>query len=151
MVITIKVPVVPVAQPRAKATSRGGHAAVYSPTTIKNSDGTSKPHPIVAFKATVRHALALHFTGSPLTGPLSISEEFVFPRPEKLLKKKSPQGRIPHTTKPDRDNLDKGVLDAMKGLLFMDDKQIFEGTISKWYAAIGEQAHVKIVITELAG
>ncbi len=54
-----------------------------------------------------------------------------------------------HTGRPDRDNLDKAVLDAMKGLIFRDDAQVCAGTIEKWIAAGDEQPHVTIVIEEL--
>jgi Holliday junction resolvase RusA-like endonuclease len=29
--------------------------------------------------------------------------------------------RLPHTSKPDRDNLDKAVMDALKGIAWIDD------------------------------
>jgi Holliday junction resolvase RusA-like endonuclease len=143
----IYVPSVPVAQPRVKATSRCGRAGVYTPTTIKNADGTKKPHPIVQFKHEVKEACRKEYQDAPLKGPLEVNVTAVFPR--KNFPKKQGGGRVYHTAKPDRDNLDKAILDAMKGIIFEDDKQVCRGSISKVYAAIDEQPHVEVIVVEL--
>ena len=114
--LELRVPAVPVAQPRVRAAARFGKATMYTPTKIKAADGTKKDHPIVAFKATVRMAFERKFSGSPFVAPLRVDCCFVMPRPQKLMRKSDPPGRIPHAQKPDRDNLDKAVLDALKGL-----------------------------------
>ncbi|MEM9588985.1 MAG: RusA family crossover junction endodeoxyribonuclease, partial [Planctomycetota bacterium] len=102
--IRIYVPAVPVAQPRPRATIRGFHAAVYTPSK----------HPVEAFKATVRMAAADVMRGrAPLQGPLRVDAEFVFPRPRNRVWKTKPMPRERHTKKPDRDNLDKAALDAL--------------------------------------
>ena len=54
-----------------------------------------------------------------------------------------------HSSKPDRDNLDKAVMDALKGLAWIDDSQVCQGEIQKWIAAGDEQPHALILITEL--
>lgn len=41
---------------------------------------------------------------------------------------------IPHLIKPDRDNLDKYVLDCMTGIVFADDCQVYDGRISKYWS-----------------
>ncbi len=138
------VPAVPVAQPRAKASSFGGHTRMYTP----NKTSTGKDHPIAAFKATVRMAYRQACSLAPHAGPVAVSIVFVLPRPSRLSRKKDPPGRLPHVIKPDRDNLDKAVLDALKGHLFIDDCQVYCGTLSKWYAAKDEQPHVEIEIVK---
>ena len=149
-VIEFIVPAVPVAQPRARATSRGGHASVYSQTTIKNQrTGESRPHPIVAFKATVRMMESAAYTGPPMLGPLRVDVLAVFPRHGTKIWKKKPMPRYRHIEKPDRDNLDKAVLDSLKGIMWRDDCQICDGRIQKWRASGDEQPHVKVTITEL--
>lgn len=145
--ITLRIPCVPVAQPRIKATSRGGHAAVYTPTTIRNSDGTKKPHPIVLFKATLRQVASAAYMGASLEGPLLVNVVAVFPRPK--LPRSAGSGRLRHTKKPDRDNLDKAILDGLRGIIFRDDRQVCDGRIVKVVAAVGEQPHVEIEIVVL--
>ena len=148
--IRMTVNAVPVAQPRARATSRGGHASMYSPTTVKTTTG-KKAHPILAFKSAVRaSAFAKGFDGTNLMdAALRVDCCFIFPRPLKLQRKKSPTGRIPHMIKPDRDNLDKAVLDSLTGLVWVDDCQVFSGLVEKYYGAKGEAPHVSIVITKV--
>lgn len=138
--IEIYVPAVPVAQPRARATTINGSARMYE---------AKKSHPIHAFKATVRHAALQAYSGPPLEGPLCLSAVFVFPRPKRLVWKKRDMPREPHDIRPDRDNCDKGLLDALKGLLFVDDAQVCDGSIRKVYAAGDEQPHVLVTIERL--
>ena len=137
--ITIYVPSVPVAQPRPRATVRGNHATVY------HAAG-----PVDAFKASVRMAASSEYDGPPLTGPLCVNIVFVLPRPKRLIWKKRPMPREWHASKPDRDNLDKAVLDALSGLLWVDDCQVCDGRIQKYIASGDEQPHVSIRITELS-
>jgi Holliday junction resolvase RusA-like endonuclease len=148
--LRIRVPAVPVAQPRARATQgRNGHARVHEVTTIKNADGSRKAHPIVAFKATVRLAVERAYQGPPLTGPLRVDVTAVFPRPNSMIWKTKLMPRERHIKKPDRDNLDKAVLDSLKDLLWVDDCQVCAGEIEKWIAAGDEQPHVEITITRI--
>jgi Holliday junction resolvase RusA-like endonuclease len=59
--------------------------------------------------------------------------------------------RTYHAKKPDRDNLDKAVMDALKGLAWIDDSQVCDGRIIKLIAAGDEQPHVEIRIISLGG
>ncbi len=136
--LSIHVPAIPVAQPRVKATTINGYARVYNPRG-----------PVDVFKSTVQMAIGSAYHGKPLEGPFGVSIVFVFPRPASMMWKRKPMPRVRHTGRPDRDNLDKAVLDAMKGLIFRDDAQVCAGTIEKWIAAGDEQPHVTIVIEEL--
>jgi Holliday junction resolvase RusA-like endonuclease len=147
--ISVKVPAIPVAQPRAKASTFGGHVKIYTPTSIKNPDGTRKPHPIAAFKATVRMAFQKAYSGAPLAGPLRCDCLFVMPRPKNLIWKTRSMPRLPHISKPDRDNLDKAVMDALKGLAWFDDCQVCDGQIQKFIAGGYEQPHVVITVSEV--
>ncbi len=145
--IQFTVPAIPVAQPRPRASSFGGHVRVHEVTHIKGVNGR-KPHPIAAFKATVKMAAAQAYKGPPLAGPLRIDLVFVFPREQSKVWKSRPMPRYRHVVKPDRDNVDKAVLDSLKGLLFVDDSQVCDGRIEKWRASGDEQPHVEITITE---
>lgn len=140
IVVRFNVPCVPVAQPRPKATIRAGHAAVY---------GAASSHPIHAFKASVRMAAQQAHHGAPLSGPVSLLALFVFPRPTARVWKSKPMPREPKTTKPDVDNLVKGLQDALNQLLFADDAQITDCRVQKCIAAGDEQPHVEIEVSEI--
>lgn len=146
--IHITVPAVPVAQPRVKATSRGKHAGVYTPSTIGKGDD-KRPHPIAAFKATVRLAAQEQYHRRPMDGAVRVDVLFVFPRQSARIWKTKPMPRYRHIIKPDRDNLDKAVLDSLSGLIFADDCQACSGTIDKWHASGDEGPHCVITITPL--
>lgn len=139
------VPSLPVAQPRPRATmAHGGRGArIHEVTHIKNKEtGERKPHPIAAFKATVRlAALQVHFA-APITSPLKVSLIFVFP-----MKKKA---RAWKPTKPDCDNLAKSVLDALNGLMFKDDSQVVELHVQKFHGSQFEQPRAMISIEDAA-
>lgn len=68
---------------------------------------------------------------TPLTGPLSVDLFFYLPRPAGV-----PQDQMWCDRKPDRDNLDKSVLDALtRAKMWKDDCQVCDGSIKKSYAA----------------
>lgn len=138
------VPGIPVAQPRVKAFSRGDRTGVYTPT--KTASG--KSNGIAEFKAAIKLA-ASQFRGELLTGPLRVDIECVFPRPVNMVWKKRPMPRCRKVTKPDKDNCEKAICDALTGVLWVDDNQVCDGRTSKWHAAGGEDPHVKITVISL--
>ena len=107
----------------------------------------------LAVASCASHALA----GVRLEGPLQVDIVAVFPRPKYLLKlhgrgplKGAPvhsPGRIWHDKKPDRDNIDKGILDGLKAY-WGDDCQVCCGEVLKVYAAMDELPHVEVRISE---
>src|SRR5690606_28628451 len=105
--------------------------------------------PIHSFKATVRMAAQAAYNGPPLECPVRCDVTFVFPRQQNKVWKTRDMPRYWHTKKPDRDNLDKAVMDALSGLLWRDDCQVCYGTIQKYHAAGDEQPHVEILVSEL--
>ena len=134
MIVQFIVPGIPIAQPRARATAIGGHARMYE----------SKSHPVAAFKAACRLAARAAYDGPPFDCPLVVDIDFVFPRSKSQIWKKQSMPRMWHTKKPDRDNCDKAVLDALNGILWIDDCQICRGTIAKYIAAGNEQPHALV-------
>lgn len=54
-------------------------------------------------------------------------------------------GKMRPTMKPDNDNIAKSVLDALNGLAYVDDKQIVELKVNKYY---GAEAYVYVKLTE---
>lgn len=69
-----------------------------------------------------------------LETPLRVDIDFVFPRPKRLWRKRDRDGLIWCPHKPDRDNLDKAVLDALKGIIWEDDCLPVAGLLQKFYA-----------------
>lgn len=139
MQIEFTVPAVPVAQPRAKATAINGMARMYE---------AKKSHPIHEFKATCRLACDAVYRDAPLTAPLFVTMEFVFPRPAAKQWKSKPMPREWKASKPDVDNLAKSVFDALNGILWADDSQIVRCTIAKVIAKGDEPPHVYVFATD---
>lgn len=132
--IAFIVPCLPVAQPRAKATTINGKARMYE---------AAKSHGIHDFKATCRMAADKAYQGPPLDGPLQAHIVCIFSH-------KTQRTRKPKDTKPDCDNLAKSCLDALNGRLYRDDGQIVRLTVEKWHANGVEQPRVEIVIERLS-
>lgn len=145
--LTFFVQGLPAGQPRVKATRRGNHAGVYTPTKIKNAKtGKTKAHPAYTWKLAIR-AFIRKLPPQPLwDGPLRVDLTFYFPRPAShfrsngTLKPNAPKW---HVSKPDRDNSDKLVLDALtfkkldhesaEAGLWADDNIVCDGRVQKLY------------------
>lgn len=121
---------------------------MHNVTHIKQADGTRKPHPIVAYKATVKHAASEAVT-QPLEGPVAMFVTYILPRPKGKIWKRKRMIREYHTSKPDLDNLDKGTMDALKGLAWRDDAQVCMLDSRKFIASGEESPRVLIEINEL--
>jgi Holliday junction resolvase RusA-like endonuclease len=61
-------------------------------------------------------------------GPVIMDLFFYLPRPKSL-----PKRVVHHLKKPDKGNLEKGVEDALKGLIWRDDSQVIDGRVRKQY------------------
>jgi Holliday junction resolvase RusA-like endonuclease len=63
---------------------------------------------------------------------------FSIPKSDSKAKRKAKLGGlIQHTSKPDLDNLEKGVLDSMSGVLFSDDRKVVKLQSEKRWAEKG--------------
>lgn len=86
----------------------------------------------------------------PAEGPLEVRIRFLLPRPQRLLKKNSPKGRVRCTCKPDIDNAVKAVLDALTDAgVWRDDTQVAELITGKHYAAMNELPGAEIEVSTL--
>jgi Holliday junction resolvase RusA-like endonuclease len=130
---------IPKAQPRPRAFARRMGAKFVARVY---ESGTAE-----GWKGEIALAARAHTPAAPLTGPLRLDVDFFLPRPQSLMRKKDPDGPIPHTAKPDRDNLDKAVMDCLKSLgFFVDDAQVCAGEPRKFYAAKGATPGARIVL-----
>ena len=118
---------VPKAQPRPRMTARGH---VYNPGS---ADGWKEE-----IKAAFRPVLK-----PTIEGPVRLIVKFSMPMPKGMeVKKGFP---MPHTKKPDKDNLEKAVMDALTAAkVWKDDAQVFESLTGKYYT--GEKIGAKIIV-----
>lgn len=136
--ITRRVYGMPKAQPRPRAFApKSGKARVYDPGTAEHWKGQ----------------VALAFqdcSDQRLSGPLEIRMTFLIARPVRLMKKSDDYGMIPHTMKPDIDNLSKAVMDTLTQIgLWEDDKQVVKITAEKYYHGKASRPGALISIAEL--
>jgi Holliday junction resolvase RusA-like endonuclease len=141
--VAFVVPSVPVAQPRQR------HRIVAANGKSFVSNYTPTASPVNAFKTAVQFAAAAVYSGDPLAGPLRLTVQFIFPRPERLTKKRSENPRVWAPKKPDVDNLIKSFCDALNGRLWIDDAQVVSVSARKKFAAASEQPCVEAEVTEL--
>lgn len=111
--IAVFVPGKPVPQPRHRVAVRGRYATAYIP----------RDHPVHKWKRHVE-AWAVERLKTweideawDMAGAFNVNATFFLPRP-KSNKTPYPKG------KPDLDNLLKGVMDALTGVLWSDDSQV---------------------------
>lgn len=136
MALELFIPGTPKAQPRTRAMSLNGRVRVYDPGTAEG------------WKSQIAQGLQPYLTGHPLDCPVSIDAVFLMPRPKRLMRKKDSADRIPFTAKPDRDNLDKALLDTLVQIGFLrDDSLVYTGTISKYYCGRDEIPGLWLKIT----
>ena len=127
----------PKATPRMKAFVKGKRAGVYDPGGAND------------WKALVFMQAKKYCPPQPIDGGVRCDITFYMPRPKKFDSKKYPGGLIPHTSKPDRDNLEKAVLDALTNVgMWRDDSQVYRGEVIKWYHGKGGVAGCRICIRE---
>lgn len=125
----------PKGQPRPRAFSRGGKARVYDPGTAEG------------WKGQIALAAREYLPAQPIDVPVRVAVTFYFPRPARLLRKKDPDGFIPHTAKPDADNVAKAVLDCLTTVgMWRDDALVMSLVAEKFYAARGKPSGALIQI-----
>jgi len=87
---------------------------------------------------------ALEDAPTPFSGPVRLECEFYMPRPKRL---KKDQIKVPHTKRPDADNILKSTQDALQmSSVVTDDSVFYHVTGVKYYADPDMQACAKIRI-----
>lgn len=132
---------VPVAQPRQR------HRIVTTGDRTFAQNYTPARDPVNAFKASCQIAASMALT-SPLTGPVQLWLSFIFPRPKSLTRKRGANPRVWKASKPDADNLQKSLCDALNGIAWVDDSQICWVTAQKLIASADELPRVIVRINE---
>lgn len=131
----------PVGQPRIQVT-KSGHA--YTP---------DKKGRLKAWKSAIRSTWT-SLQAWKFDGPTYVGITFLFPRPKSMKDKRD--CRIRYTQRPDRDNTDKTVLDALTDApkehfegAWADDKIVCDGPIRKFWCARDETPGAIIDIRSL--
>lgn len=132
--IRFRVDGIPIAQPRQRhriIQSRSGTAFVHNYTPAKS--------PVADFKARVAWAARQVYRGEPLTVPVRVEILAIFPAASSF---KAAQRRqiqsgdlIPYTGRNDWDNLGKSICDALNGVLWDDDRRIYDGRVGRYYGS----------------
>lgn len=138
----------PAGEPRARGVNRGRHAGVYK----KDTPASAAWREMLCIAAEPKRPTV------EIERPVIVDISFWMPRPKGLPSRlrgviTPAQWRtgdaFPHPSKPDRDNLDKLVLDTLTQLGFWaDDALVFSGTIMKWYAGAGQRPGAMVRIRE---
>ncbi|WP_155286078.1 RusA family crossover junction endodeoxyribonuclease [Lacticaseibacillus zhaodongensis] len=111
--------------------------------------GTYDPPKSKAYKNLVKRYALHDYSGEPLTKPVFVGMRIYRPIQKSGSKKLHAQkesGAIRPAVKPDIDNVFKAVTDAMTGIVWVDDNQIVETRISKFYST---DPRVEVEIKEI--
>jgi|LGOV01.1.fsa_nt_gb Holliday junction resolvase RusA-like endonuclease len=86
------------------------------------------PAKTAEFKAFAKTVIAQYAPPILLKGAIKLELKFFMQRPQSL-----PAKVMHHIKKPDHDNLIKTICDAMEGLIYVNDSQIYDDHITKEY------------------
>jgi Holliday junction resolvase RusA-like endonuclease len=124
--VTLTIPGPPYPKKRHRHATIRGKTRPFNPATNER------------FESVVRQIAAPHFPG-PLTGPVRVDIVAVFAPPRSWSKRKVAEHmHRPHTQKPDRDNLEKAVLDGLNRIAFADDAQVADGRTRKVWGPVAQ-------------
>lgn len=136
MTITFFVAGDPKPQPRQR------HRAFKMGGRIVTQNYTPSGAPVNTWKDLIALTARDLLPETPLSGPLRVDATYRFRRPKSHFRTGKYSGQLRpdapyyHTTKPDRDNLDKAFLDIMTQIGFWrDDAQVVDGAVRKIYSS----------------
>lgn len=133
---TFTIELEPIGKGRPKFSSRGGFGRAYTPA--KTRDWTRRASELFARAWSPQEPLERGVA-------VGVNITAIFPRLKKHSAKKWSSDRIPKTSKPDKDNIEKITLDAM-GSILTDDAQVTEGRTAKYWGAVGELPRLEVEV-----
>jgi Holliday junction resolvase RusA-like endonuclease len=133
----LTIPAEPIAQGRPRLSSRGGFARAYDPPKSRSWKA------LVADFA--EKAMRDQGITKPMEGPLMVKIRFGFPLPKSQYRK-NPKPMMWHMKRPDLDNLYKGVIDAMEGIVYPRDSEIVKVIMDKVIVPQGEAPYVNLAV-----
>ncbi len=145
----------PMPRVRGRIAGKGRKAFV----TFYNAEKYPREHkqagrelPWLVWKKRVIAAVKSVWRADTCAKAVRVDIDFFFDRPQYLLTAKSPPGKIPHDVKPDKDNCEKLILDALVecGVL-ADDGIAAQGETDKWWPRRGDPCGAWIIVQTLAG
>ena len=130
-VLRVTIPGPPVPKGRPRFYMRGGKPRVHTDSKTRAYEK------LVAL--CVSSSPQLRGSSRPLCGdgPVRVDIVAIWPRPQRLMAKRFPDGLIPKDTRPDIDNICKSTYDGIgraNGLIWNDDGQIQCHRSEKYYA-----------------
>ena len=138
--VSFVIPGVAVGKGRPKFARRGNFVTTYTPEKTASYENLVKLHSGIAMNG--RNPFTEHVG-------CTISIEVIPPASWSNKKRTAALcGDLLPTSKPDIDNVVKGIFDAMNGIVWIDDKQVVDLTVRKRYA---ETARVLVAVSEFEG
>lgn len=128
MEVTIDIPGTPVAKGRPRFSNANGFVRVHTPAKTVNYE-----------KIVSKCARQAMGAAKPLGCPLYVKVYLYLPIPKSWSKHKRElalSGELLPTGKPDKDNYEKALYDAMNEIVWLDDCQITDSFTKKRYAAL---------------
>lgn len=130
----------PCVPPKATAQQKGafvmgGRVRFFKKKTVRDSENL------------LAAMLQQHVPPEPFAGPVSLHVAWIFPYRKSEKKAVVAAGKdIPHTVRPDLDNLEKSLLDVMTALRFWnDDSQVAtKVTVKRW----GPRPGIEVTVLE---
>lgn len=146
---------IPLAWPRAEVTANiirvGGRLKAVGKIYVPETDDIKKFKHDVAFEGrkAFNAASEVWEDKPPLETPVAVNMLFVFPATKAMSKKKKGSPREWMANKPDLDNLEKAILDALNKVVYNDDRQVCQVFKEKVYGAPSEAPMVRVEIEPL--
>jgi crossover junction endodeoxyribonuclease RusA len=118
-----------------------GSTKAFMPKGARYPVVTSDNPNLKQWRQLVAYAAQQHAAAGPMSGGVRVTLDFALQRPRSLPKRTSQ-----HLKKPDIDKLARAVLDALTGILFVDDSEVIRLTVKKQYAAPHQPPGVLITV-----
>lgn len=136
----------PIGKGRPKFARQGQFVRAYTPE--KTADYEEFVRTIYRLKAKDKHFRTVYFQKDI---PLRIHIRAYYKIPKntaKALRADMLAGKIRPLVKPDFDNVEKIICDALNGIAYQDDKQIVENYTQKFYS---DKPRVEVTLEEISG